>query len=364
MLFGIDASRAVTNAPTGTENYSRQLIRALLTAQSGFRFRLYTRDVPPGDLFPAARNYDVRTIPFPRLWTHVRLSAEMRSHPPDVLFVPAHVLPPIHPRRSLVTVHDLGYHYFPQAHPAAARRYLDFSTRWNALAASRVIADSVATRDDLVRAYHIDPAKICVVYPALNAEWRNIRVPWEEIERVTADYHTGDNYIISVGTIHPRKNYVRLLEAMTRLPEDLRLVLVGKRGWLDREVYAAVERLNVHERVRFLDYVPPEDLPALYTGARLAVMPSLYEGFGFPVLEAQACGTPVACSNTSSLPEVAGQAAEFFDPRNVEEMVTAIQHVLQDAARRQELAAAGGENVKRFSWERAAEQILTVAREK
>ena len=150
MLIGIDASRAVTARRTGTETYSLRLIQALIGLRSGHCFRLYTNGEPPAGLFwdgMAPPNVEVRSIPFPRLWTHLRLSAEMLTRPPDVLFVPAHVLPLIHPRRSVATVHDLGYLYYPDAHRPADRRYLDWSTGWNARRSTLVLADSLATRN-------------------------------------------------------------------------------------------------------------------------------------------------------------------------------------------------------------------------
>ncbi len=161
--IGIDASRAISSAPTGTEYYSRALINSLLGTDSGLYFLLYTRAEPPPGLFPQTNNYRICARPFPRLWTHARLSYEMLTRPPDALFVPAHVLPLYHPRRSVVTVHDLGFNYFPEAHPLFSRVYLDLSTRWNAAAAQVVIADSAATRDDLVRFYGIARSKIRVV---------------------------------------------------------------------------------------------------------------------------------------------------------------------------------------------------------
>ena len=167
MLIGIDASRAVAARRTGTETYSLRLICNLISLGTGHRFRLYTNGQPPAGLFGgdlAAANVELRSIPFPRLWTHLRLSAEMAVRPPDVLFVPAHVLPLIHPRRSVVTVHDLGYLAYPEAHKTGDRRYLDWSTRWNARRAKIVIADSAATQADLIRAYGVDERKIRVIH--------------------------------------------------------------------------------------------------------------------------------------------------------------------------------------------------------
>lgn len=359
-VFGIDASRVLTAAPTGTEYYSRALIDALLNAGKDFSFRLYTRASPPSNFFPPTGNYEIRAMPFPRLWTHLRLSHEMLTRAPGVLLVPAHVLPPVHPRNSVVTVHDLGYKYFPRSHPRFARAYLDWSTRWNVYAARIVLADSNATRDDICKFYRTPPEKIRVVYPGYNANILQPTRDADEIRRVRQKYALPEKYLISVGTIQPRKNYGRLVEASAQLPGEYSLVIVGKKGWLSESVFARVRELGLEARTRFLDYAPAADLPALYTGARCAVLPSLYEGFGFPALEAQACEIPLACANTSSLPEVAGDGAEFFDPANVSEITRALKTVLGNDARRAELIAHGRENVRRFSWGRSANEILQI----
>ncbi len=357
--LGIDASRALTDAPTGTEYYSRALIDALLRAESDFRFRLYTRTVPPRDFFPPTRNYEIRAMPFPRLWTHLRLAYEMLTRPPDALFVPAHVLPPFYPRLALVTVHDLGYRYFPAAHKPLARAYLDWSTRWNVRAARVALADSNATRDDMIKFYGTPREKIRVIYPSYNAR---IFKPCDATERARTreKYALPEKYILGVGTVQPRKNYARLVEAFAALPREYALAIVGKKGWAFDALTARVRALGLETRVRFLDYAPLQDLPALYAGAQCAVLPSLYEGFGFPALEAQACGVALACANTSSLPEVAGDGAEFFDPLRADDIARALRNVLDNPARRAELIARGVENVRRFSWERAAREILEI----
>lgn len=358
--LGIDASRAVTDAPTGTEYYSRALIDALLRTDSSYSFRLYTRTNPPPDFFPRTNNYEIRAMPFRRLWTHLRLSYEMLTRAPEALFVPAHVLPPIHPRRSLVTVHDLGYKFFPQAHPFLQRLYLDVSTRWNVRTAGVVLADSYATREDIVRVYRAPADKVQVVYPSYNADVFKPVSDSRAIEAVKSKYGLADPYLLSVGTLHPRKNYARLIEAAAALPSEYSLVIVGKRGWMFESIAARVQELGMSKRVVFLDYVPLEEMSGLYAGARLAVLPSLYEGFGFPALEAQACGTPLICSNSSSLPEVAGEGAVYFDPLNAGEMTGALKLGLEDEGLRSDLVRRGWENVRRFSWESAAMQILGI----
>ncbi|MBM4466142.1 MAG: glycosyltransferase family 4 protein [Chloroflexi bacterium] len=386
MLIGIDASRSVAQEPTGTESYSLNLIRHLLALPSDHRYRLYFNrppSFPPkvgGEEGGAAtlRPCDLRIVPFPRLWTHLRLSWEMARRPPDLLFVPAHVLPIVHPRCSVVTIHDLGYLYYPEAHRPLDRFYLDLSTRYNAHAATHLIADSSATRRDLVERYGSEPDKITVVYPGYDeATFRPVRDE-EAIEAVKARYHIAGDYILFVGTLQPRKNLVRLIEAFANMQvgkhasgqvdanlqtcklANLRLVIAGKKGWLYQEIFRLVEELGLEGKVVFTDYVPEGNLPALMSGARLFVFPSLYEGFGLPVLEAMACGIPVVCSNTSSLPEVAGDAAVLVDPLDVEGLAVAMERVLGDEELRAELIRRGFEQARKFSWETCARETLDV----
>jgi len=355
-VIGIDASRAVSPRPTGTETYSLRLIQALLSLNLPWDVRLYFRTPPPDGLFPQA---DRRVIPFPRLWTHIRLSWEMACHPPDVLFVPAHVLPPIHPRRSLVTVHDLGYRYFPQAHPRFQRVYLDLSTRWNAHAAAHILADSEATRADLVQIYGTPPAKVTVAYPGYDESLAPVRDP-TVLHAVRERYGIPGDYFLYLGTLQPRKNLSRLVLAFSRLPSRAVLVLAGRRGWLSDDLFVLIRRLGLEGRVLCPGYVRPEDRAPLLSGALAFVFPSLYEGFGLPVLEAQACGCPVICSNTSSLPEVAGDAALQVPPEDVAALADAMARLGSDPDLRRELVERGFVNLRRFSWEQCARTVLGV----
>ncbi len=362
MLIGIDASRSVAQRRTGTENYSLNLIRHLLISDTEHRYRLYFNHPPPYNLQPVT--CDLRIMPFPRLWTHLRLSWEMARRPPDVLFVPAHVLPIVHPRRSVVTIHDLGYLYYPEAHRPLDRLYLDLSTRYNARAAAHLIVDSLATKRDLVERYGTNSDKITVIHPGYDKETFQPVRDEGAIEAIKAKYGIASDYILFVGTLQPRKNLVRLIEAFASMQvgkyANLQLVIAGKKGWLYQEIFRQVEEFGLEDRVVFTGYVPEGDLPVLMSGARLFVFPSLYEGFGLPVLEAMACGVPVACSNVSSLPEVAGDAAVLVDPLDVEGMAVAIERVLGDEDLRGELIERGFEQAKKFSWEKCARETLKV----
>jgi glycosyltransferase involved in cell wall biosynthesis len=209
--------------------------------------------------------------------------------------------------------------------------------------------------------YDIDPDKITVVQEAASPEL-SPKLP-EDAEGARHRYGLPDRFLIHVGTIEPRKNLTRLLEALHRLRREgavIPLVVVGGKGWLSEDFYRRLEELAIGDTVLFLGYVPSADLPYLYSAATAAVMPSVYEGFGLPVLEAMACGTPVVCSSASSLPEVGGEAARYFDPYDVAAMAEAIAVVWNDAELRGDMRRRGLEQATRFSWARAAEETLAV----
>lgn len=363
MLIGIDASRTVAAHRTGTENYSFYLIRALLDIGRSHRYRLYFNQAPPDGLFARDERVTWRILPFPRLWTHVRLAGEVIRHPPDVLFIPAHVLPWIHPRRCVATIHDLGYLHYPEAHTPAARRYLSWSTRFNARAARRVIVDSESTRSDLVARHGIDSARVVLAYPA-GADGFAPVVDSRVLEAVQRRYNTGPRYFLHVGTLQPRKNLTTLIHAFSRLIDggslsaDTKLVLAGKSGWLYEDILKAAQEPGLRGRVEMPGYVPDRDLPAIMSGALAFVLPSLYEGFGLPVLEAMACDTPVICSNVSSLPEVAGDAALLIAPMDVESLAQAMAQVYQDSDLRREMVARGRARLAKFSWQACADTVL------
>ncbi len=369
MLIGVDASRATATRRTGTERYSLEIIRSLLALGGQHDWRLYCRSRPAPGLFVAgnsAARVEIRVLPAPRLWTHLGLSGEMALHPPDVLFVPAHVLPLWRPRRSLVTIHDLGYRRFPQAHPWRQRLYLDWSTRWSARVATCILADSQATRADLISAYGVPASKIVVVYPGRSEDLARVDDP-ARLAETRARYGLQAPYLLYVGSLQPRKNLTRLVQAFARClsySEDvtgqLMLAIAGSPAWLSDSILREPQRLGIAGRVRFLGYVDSVDLAALLSGAAAFVFPSLYEGFGFPVLEAQACGAPVLTSNTSSLPEVAGEGAWLVDPTDVDAIADGMRRLLCDEALRRSLIERGYANVRRFSWRRAAAETLQV----
>ncbi len=365
MIIGIDASRATTGQRTGTEAYATFLIRALipLAAERGHTLRLYFNQPPPDGLFPEWRGVEHVVIPLRRMWTHARLGHELRSRPPDVFFTPAHVIPVGIRCPAVATIHDLGYEYFPEAHPRRQLSYLRWSTRHNARAGRRVIADSQATRDDLLKFYATAPARIAVIYPGRDPELKRVDDP-TAIAAALAKYGIQSPYLLYLGTLQPRKNLVRLVEAFvtSELYAGYSLVLAGKHGWLADPLLAAIRGRPsaVGGRILLPGYIGETEKDALLSGATALLFPSLYEGFGFPILEAQACGTPVLCSNTSSLPEVAGDGALLVDPLDTAALAAAMRRLTADASLRDALIARGYANLGRFTWDEAARQTLAV----
>ncbi len=370
LTIGIDASRAVIAQRTGTEHYSASLLAALTTLPEAEKhnFRLYVNmmsadEAREGLGFDLPPNWQVVAAPFPRMWTHLRLSWEMLRRPPGLLFVPSHVVPLWHPRRSVVTVHDLGYLEYPQAHTRFSRFYLHLSTLFSSRSARRVIAISEATKRDLVRHYRVPPGKINVIYHGRDP----IFAPVDDAARkaeVGAKYGVREPYCIHVGTLQPRKNLGLLIEAWDILRGNIeqppQLLLAGKRGWLYESLFEMVQARGLTELVRFADYVERDDLPALYSGALALTFPSLYEGFGLPPLEAMSCGTPVIASTATSLPEVVGDSGLLLDPHDPHPWAEAVQRLTREPGLQSELRRKGRERAAHFTWERCARQTLQV----
>jgi glycosyltransferase involved in cell wall biosynthesis len=298
------------------------------------------------------------------LWTHFRLAADLRQHPPDVLFVPAHVLPIHCPVPAVVTVHDLGYRHYPQAHRTFDRWYLDWTTRRHTRVASYIVADSLATQKDMVDFYGADLGKIDVVYLGRDENLAPV-TDVDLINQIQTKYGIEGDYLLYLGTLHPRKNLVRLVEAFHQTVialqnREVKLVIAGKKGWLYDTIFEGVQQFNLTEQVIFTGYVEDGDKPALLSGALAYVFPSLYEGFGLPILEAMACGTPVLTSNISSCPEVAGEAALLVDPRNTDEIAAGLTQLITNPELRQQLIEQGYQQLQKFSWQKAAAQVFEI----
>ena len=366
MRIGIDASRALLAQRTGTENYSLQLINHLIELAEhdarDIEFTLYCPQQPADGLFTESSNWKAKVIPFPRLWTHIRLSGEMLVSRPDVLFVPGHVLPYIHPKESVVTVHDVGHLYYPETYPKNMLRYMTWATKHNIEKSKHLLADSEATKADIIRHFSIDPERITVVYPGVSLPFQP-KHSATAIQAVQERYGIRPPYVLYVGTLHPRKNVERLLEAFAKAKQrglQEHLVIAGRLGWLPEGILRRLR--DIDEGVTLAGYVPDTDLPLLYAGATLFVLPSLFEGFGMPILEAMACGAPVLAADTSSLPEVVGDAGAFFDPHNVDQLAESMTWLCQHPQELDVFRARGFVRADDFTWEEAARKTLGVLR--
>lgn len=289
--------------------------------------------------------------------------ADWITGPVDVFHSPNYRVLPVGRTPLVVTVHDLTVLKFPHYHPML--RVIEMSASLRRLdKANAVVADSESTRRDILELLEVAPEKVHVVHLGYNAALFHPHIPGDAIAEIRQRHDILRPYILHVGALEPRKNLTRLIQAFALLRargyKDHSLVLVGQKGWLYDDIFAEVRRQRLDGAVRFLGHVPDQDLPALYAGAEVFVYPSLYEGFGFPPLEAMACGTPVVTSRVSSLPEVVGDAAQLVNPYEVEEITAAIERLMGDAALRGELVSKGLKQAARFSWRKAAAQTLDI----
>ncbi len=351
----------------GIGRYVRELVAALARQDSTTEYRLFVAGAGRKSLPPApGPNFTFATTRitprwFARAWHRARLPLRIEAFtgPADLLHATDFVLPPSR-SHALLTVHDLSFVRVPEAASPSLRAYLNTVVPRSVGRAAHVLADSQATKADLIALYGTPPEKITVLLSGVDARFHPVSAP----DGVREKYGIGARpYILSVGTVQPRKNYGRLIQALAQLRRgglDVGLVIVGGKGWLEDPIYAAMDAHAMRDYVRFTGFADEADLPALYSAAACVAQPSLYEGFGLPVLEAFACGTPVVTSNLSSLPEVAGDAALMLDPLDVEALTDALRRLLTDTALRQTLITRGTARAAHFTWDSAARHLRAI----
>ncbi|MBI4049194.1 MAG: glycosyltransferase family 4 protein [Candidatus Doudnabacteria bacterium] len=363
MTIGIEAERANLPQKTGVEVYAAELIKNLARQDAKNDYVLYFRSQPQDWFQQLPPNFKLKVIPFPKFWTQLRISWEILWHPVDVLAILASALPIWHPANSVVTVHDVAWKLFPEAFTPFMRRYLEWSTSFAVRSASKVIAVSESTKRDLVKYYQINPEKIEVIPLAAGEQFRP--QSYEQSQPILDKFGlVYQKYILFVGTMQPRKNIPRLVEAFIRLKQknhiEEKLVIVGKKGWLWQPIEKKIAEGGLGQAVKVLDYVTDEDLPALFSGASVFTLPALYEGFGIPPLEAMACGVPVVVSNVSSLPEVVGDAGILVDPNSVDSIAEGLLKGLTDKEFKASMVQKGLEQAAKFSWEETARKTLVL----
>jgi len=371
MRICLDVSPAVHHR-AGLGRYTHELIAGLLAVDPANEYvAFYNRPSeaqvdPPLDRLPhLATNLPNKP------WRMSVLLAQFMHLPQDRLFpgvdlfhATDHLLPRLSQVKSVFTLHDLVFRFYPETHKPLNRWFLTLMMPRFLQAADAVIAVSECTKRDAIRLYGVDESKIRVIYEGVNPRFRPATP--EAISVVCQKHGLPEHFILSVGTIEPRKNLNTLLEAYHALRHqgaEFKLVIVGKKGWLYHGFFRRLRDLGLEDEVIFPGFVSDEDLPALYSAADLFIFPSLYEGFGLPPLEAMACGTPVVTSDVSSLPEIVGDAAITVDPHNAEELAEDILRILGDPELRVRLQNKGLARAKIFSWEDTAKKTLEIYEE-
>jgi glycosyltransferase involved in cell wall biosynthesis len=296
--------------------------------------------------------------PYGRIfWEQFLWPWQLRSF--DLLHGMAFVTPIAAPCPAVVTVHDLAFIHYPDQFPRWQRYYLTSQTRRSCRAARRVIADSESARQDVHTQFGVSLEKISVIYSGVDEAFRPLSAA--QVAAFRQRENLPEQFLLHVGTLQPRKNIPLLLEALAALGRpDLLLVMVGGKGWLYDEIFARVQALGLQRQVRFTGYVPDSDLPLWYNAAALLLLPSVYEGFGLPALQALACGLPTAVSNRSSLPEVVGEAGLLFEPDDVQGAMAQITAVLDNPELAADLRAKGLVQARRFSWTQAGRELAAV----
>jgi glycosyltransferase involved in cell wall biosynthesis len=365
----VDVSAAV-HQTAGLARYARSLTEALVANHGGkYDFGLFYNRSGQDERLAGLQALSTRTVPLgSKLWRmavlmgqRMRIGFDRLLPDAELLHATEHLLLPARGIPTVLTVHDLIYYLFPAYHKRLNYWYLNAAMPLFVRQADQIIAISQSTKRDLMRVYGVPGGKISVIYEAASPDFRPASS--HAVAAARARYNLPDHYILALGTIEPRKNLIRLVDALRLLRKkdpSLALVIVGSAGWLYQDFFQHVEKLDDPRAVLLSGFVPDEDLPAVITGASTYVLASLYEGFGLPILEAMACGTPVACSSTSSLPELGGTAARYFDPTDTQGMATAIEPILTERPLRERMRELGLQQAAQFSWERAARETIAV----
>ncbi len=369
MHIGIDA-HAIGAQQGGNETYISNLITALAETDQENRYTLYLASHSAAEQWRSRfPNVDVRLLPppTPLVRVPVALAFELRRRTVDVLHV-QYTAPPFCPVPVIATIHDLAFEHLPETFTRRGKTQLRLTVRRTARHAARIATVSEFSRQDIIHTYQIAPEKVVVTHNGVEARFTPCSQSDNEGEEVRRRYGISKEFLLAVGSLQPRKNLVRLLRAYTRLrsthPEFTpQLVIAGRRLWLTDEIFAEIAHQPWAGDVIVTGYVADEELPALYRAASALVYPSLFEGFGLPPLEAMACGTPVITSNTSSLPEVVGEAALLVDPYNENELADAMLRIIIDQPLRAQLRARGLSRAGLFTWRAAAEKTLQLYRD-
>lgn len=370
MLIGINASAALKKNPTGVEEYVFQLIKslAMIPESRAHRFILYLNPRLKNERFnelkKLPKNFELKFLSFPFGWTQIRLAWEMVSAKIDILFIPAHILPLIHPKKSVVALHGLEFEYFPKLYPFWYRLYLRLSTRYSLKNSAKIIAVSGNTKLDLMELYGGDKKKIKIIYHGIEKKQKIITKDQE----LKIENNKSKKDFLYIGRIELKKNILGIIRAynllrIKNLSISSRLILVGDKGFGFEKIERMINSSQFKNDIILKGYVSESEKKYLLKNSAVLIFLSFYEGFGLPILEAQVAEIPIIVSNTSCLPEIAGAGAIFVDPNNPGQIAEAMEKILQSQELRKRLIELGLKNIRRFSWEKCAKETLKILTE-
>ncbi|MFC1790583.1 glycosyltransferase family 4 protein [Patescibacteria group bacterium] len=368
-LIGIDGNEANVSNRVGSNLYAFELLKQLEKSQpkagrpldGEIKFVVYLKDPPLPDMPKQSSNWQYRVVGPKRLWTKVALPFDLYTHHPrpDVFFSPGHYSPLLVPMPLVVSVMDLGFLRFPEQFKKKDLYTLKKWTRGSVSRADHVLAISEFTRSDIIKTYQISTRKVTAT--PLGGGKRKSLLAKGKSRGVFDKYGIKGKYILFLGTLKPSKNIAGLVRAFKifnkKLKKNLKLVIAGKKGWLYEDIYLQVRQEKMASQIIFTDFVAEEDKPALLSGAEVFILPSFWEGFGLPALEAMTYGVPVVAARVASLPEVVGRAGVLVDPDDPVDIARGISLALREKKKRGQLSLA---QAKKFSWEKCAAQTLGV----
>jgi glycosyltransferase involved in cell wall biosynthesis len=380
MIIGIDGNEANVKNRVGIGEYALELLMQFYNFQfpiSNFQFTIYLKAPPLAHMPKEREGWKYKVIGPRRLWTRFALPLRLftQKHRPDVFFTPTHYGPWISPMPTAISIMDLSFLHFPGLFNKKDLYQLTNWTLRSVKQSKKIFTISEFSKNDIIKTYGIEPGKVVVTYPGIKEDLR-FKIKDLRMDELKKKYKIDRPFILFVGTLQPRKNIAKLIEAFAMLKnqktmnneqesnmKELELVIIGKKGWLYEEILEAPKKFSVEDRVKFLDFVGDDDLPSFYKNALCFCLPSLYEGFGLPVLEAMQLGCPVLTSNVSSLPEAGGDAAIYFNPEDASDIAEKLKLVINDEGLRIKMREKGYNQIKKFSWEKAAKQTLSVLQE-
>ncbi len=342
----------------GSSEFCFQLLNRINKIDEKNDYLIFLPQNPTADLPEETDRWKYKVIPNKRLWTIFGLTREIiKPHNLDVFFSPTHYGPLYAPCPQIISILDVSYKHFPEMFPKKDLLKLALWGKYSINNAQKIITISDSSKNDIMNEYHVSADKVDVVPLGI----KDVKVSKMNKSDFIKKYDLKNPYVLFVGTLQPRKNIEKLIEAFSLIKdENIDLVIVGRRGWDFQKILDAPEKYGILERVKFLENVTNEDLPLFYKHAELFVLPSLYEGFGLPILEAMQYDCPVITSDVSSLPEAGGDAALYFNPNDAKDIADRIEKVLNDEKLKKQMVAKGHEQIKKFSWDKSAKEVIKI----